>query len=702
MRKLFFMLLLAAITTLSGLAVTVNNTSGQLASKVGSNLNITALTVTGTMDARDFVFITNSLPELTTLNLSGVTIEPYSSGQTLYGTITSFNGNAIPRTAFFGKKLTSVTLPQNLEVIGFAAFAGCYQLHSITIPATVAFIDDYAFSGTALTSVEVPQSVQVMGKGVFSRCESMTSAVINSRYIGDFAFLGDVQLASVNVSANVNMIGRGAFNGCTALRTLNIDPACHMTRIDEEAFINSGLESINIKSLGVGTVGEWAFAQTQLSSLQLGDEMTVLGMGALAHNPQLTSVTLPGLSQQSGTDRTGNDSSNPRRSAPGVQRTLNEISAYTFAGDGQLNPGNMLKDGVSTIGDYAFYNVSATIDTMRLPASVTYLGERAMAGMIGMQTLKTNAVDVPALGSDVWAGVDQPNVPLIVPDGTVGEYKAAEQWLNFFFGGGDYILGDVNDDGEVTIADVSSLIDYLLSGEPINLLAADVYKDGEVSIADVSSLIDMLLGNNAKKSLKNLSLMGKPKPATSDVLVLSTVSMQAGDTRKIEVALNNDEHDYIALQCEVILPEGLELTAVNGIERGSNHGFYSRKNTIENNVYTIIGISDDLAKFAGNEGNVMTLTVTATEEYGARNAEVLLTNVMFVTPRHQVYLADDALGMINDNATGVVEQLTTDKQIAAIRYINMAGQESEKPFDGLNIVVTTYTDGTTSTVKVLR
>ena len=168
------------------------------------------------------------------------------------------------------------------------------------------------------------------------------------------------------------------------------------------------------------------------------------------------------------------------------------------------------------------------------------------------------------------------------------------------------------------------------------------------------------------------------------------------------MALNNDEHDYIALQCEVILPEGLELTAVNGIERGSNHGFYSRKNTIENNVYTIIGISDDLAKFAGNEGNVMTLTVTATEEYGARNAEVLLTNVMFVTPRHQVYLADDALGMINDNATGVVEQLTTDKQIAAIRYINMAGQESEKPFDGLNIVVTTYTDGTTSTVKVLR
>ena len=361
----------------------------------------------------------------------------------------------------------------------------------------------------------------------------------------------------------------------------------------------------------------------------------------------------------------------------------------------------MLKEGVSTIGDFAFYNVSADIDTMRLPASVTYLGERAMAGMIGMQTLKSNAVDVPALGNEVWAGVDQPNVPLIVPDDAVSMYKAAEQWMNFFFTGDDYILGDVNGDGEVNIADVSALINYLLSGEGIDVRAADVSQDGDVTIADVSVLIDMLLGNSAKKNLKHLSLMGQPKPATSDVLVLPTVSIRAGDTRTIEVALNNDEHDYIGMQYEIVLPEGLELTAVKGIERGSNHSYYSRKNSIEDNVHTIIGISDDLSKFAGSEGNVMSLTITATEDYGARSAEVLITNVMFVTPRHQIYLAGDALGFVNDNATGV-EQVNVDKQIAAVRYINMAGQESETPFDGLNIVVTTYTDGTTTTVKVLR
>ena len=165
MRKLFF-LLLAAVTTLGVQALTVNNTAGQLSQKV-SNLQITELTVTGTMNAEDFLFITEKLNELTSVNLSQVSILPMPAGTLLYGTSTNYPANEIPRTAFFGKKLTSLTLPANIESIGFAAFAGCYQLRSVTFPTTLVAIDDYAFSGCALTSVNVPASVKVMGKGVF-------------------------------------------------------------------------------------------------------------------------------------------------------------------------------------------------------------------------------------------------------------------------------------------------------------------------------------------------------------------------------------------------------------------------------------------------------------------------------------------------------------------------------------------------------
>ena len=62
----------------------------------------------------------------------------------------------------------------------------------------------------------------------------------------------------------------------------------------------------------------------------------------------------------------------------------------------------------------------------------------------------------------------------------------------------EYILGDVDNSGKVTITDVSALISYLLSGDEtgVNLLAADVNKDGKVTIADVSDIISILLNGN--------------------------------------------------------------------------------------------------------------------------------------------------------------------------------------------------------------
>jgi hypothetical protein len=59
----------------------------------------------------------------------------------------------------------------------------------------------------------------------------------------------------------------------------------------------------------------------------------------------------------------------------------------------------------------------------------------------------------------------------------------------------EYPLGDVNHDHEVTIADVSALIDYLLNDPTLAPAEANMNQDTEVSIADVSALIDYLLAN---------------------------------------------------------------------------------------------------------------------------------------------------------------------------------------------------------------
>ena len=53
------------------------------------------------------------------------------------------------------------------------------------------------------------------------------------------------------------------------------------------------------------------------------------------------------------------------------------------------------------------------------------------------------------------------------------------------------VLGDVNLDGEINIADVNAVIDLILKYD--TLPAADVNSDGEVNIADVNAVIDLIL-----------------------------------------------------------------------------------------------------------------------------------------------------------------------------------------------------------------
>ncbi|MBR5725262.1 MAG: starch-binding protein [Muribaculaceae bacterium] len=58
------------------------------------------------------------------------------------------------------------------------------------------------------------------------------------------------------------------------------------------------------------------------------------------------------------------------------------------------------------------------------------------------------------------------------------------------------LIGDVNNDGKLSIADVTGLINYLLSDPSLAPVQADVNGDGKINIADVTALINILLSNN--------------------------------------------------------------------------------------------------------------------------------------------------------------------------------------------------------------
>ena len=83
-----------------------------------------------------------------------------------------------------------------------------------------------------------------------------------------------------------------------------------------------------------------------------------------------------------------------------------------------------------------------------------------------------------------------------------GEYKLTVDYANMtlkiekIVPEHGYDLGDVNHDGDVNIADVTTLIDYLLGTGTVCDICADVNGDTDINIADVTALIDVLLAAN--------------------------------------------------------------------------------------------------------------------------------------------------------------------------------------------------------------
>ena len=114
---------------------------------------------------------------------------------------------------------------------------------------------------------------------------------------------------------------------------------------------------------------------------------------------------------------------------------------------------------------------------------------------------KTNGSTVTCSVEGLKITYDNANVTVTNAEGTTTIALAEVRDMYFSNDGSTtpvYQLGDVNMDGDVNIADVTALIDYLLNGDDsvIDLTAANVNEDNSVDISDVTHLIDMLLSVN--------------------------------------------------------------------------------------------------------------------------------------------------------------------------------------------------------------
>lgn len=181
-------------------------------------------------------------------------------------------------------RITSIMIPEGVELVNGNAFYNCENLTYVSIPDSVTFIGEAAFylckklekvDGCAgvnkigsnaftfcenLTTITLPDSVAVIGSAAFSYCVKLTNFEIPDGLtaISNNMLSNCESLTEVTIPDSVATIDTGAFAGCKGLTTVTI-PA-DVTIVGKYVFSRSSLQHIycEAKSLPADWNPDWA------------------------------------------------------------------------------------------------------------------------------------------------------------------------------------------------------------------------------------------------------------------------------------------------------------------------------------------------------------------------------------------------------------------------------------------------------------
>jgi hypothetical protein len=363
---------------------TVNISAGGLASALtfSEKTTITNLTITGTIDARDFVVMRDTMIKLQYLDISNVAIASYTGKLGSFHThdsVETYNANTIPQYAFYADEWTNhytFILPASVENIGEAAFQNNF-LSSVSFakPSSLKYIGKKAFFHCPyIDSISIPSSVTTIGYYSFAECTILKNVNIESqsnlKTIDTLAFTEDENLLSISIPSTVNSINFGAFFQCQKLHTVTIDTPSSLTSIDWGVFFGCwALTSFTIPPT-VTSINESAFQTSGLTSIIIPPSVTEIGKVAFGNCMDLVSVTLPNGLKRINDQTFGGCSSLKSLNIPA---SVTYIGNYAFTGVGFDT--FTIPSTIDSIGIFAFSN--STLTSVTIPATLKYLGRYA-------------------------------------------------------------------------------------------------------------------------------------------------------------------------------------------------------------------------------------------------------------------------------------------------------------------------------------
>lgn len=353
----------------------------------------------------------------------------YTTNNSQEATITGYTGDG----GFVN--IPSRIVGLSVKNIGFRAFSENTAITSVSIPASVTLIDNFAFeSCIGLASVNISDSVGYIAMSAFDGCTSMTEIAVDpenliyssregillNKSMTQLKLCPEGKIGSVNIPKSVTSIGDGAFGGCAGLTSITIPN--NVTSIGNLAFYKcSGLTGIIIPN-NITRIGIWMFAHctslksfyisnnvtsiesgafykcTGLEEIVIPPSVTVIGDSAFSGCSGLTEITVPtgvtSIESETFMDCTGLKSVTIPNSVTSIGNSafsqcsnlpsivipdsVTSIGSSVFSGCGGLT-GVTIPNRITSIGDYTF-RVCTGLRSVTIPTSVTSIGFGAFFG----------------------------------------------------------------------------------------------------------------------------------------------------------------------------------------------------------------------------------------------------------------------------------------------------------------------------------
>ena len=626
--------------------------------------------------------------------------------------------------------LPEVVIPNGVESIGEESFYNCQSLSRLTLGEGLTSLGERAFfRNISLDNVKMPSTLTAISDGCFSGCASLVNLELNSglEIIGPRAFENCSKLSSVDIPAKVYGLGVEAFQGCTSLSVVTI-PEGSISSVGARAFkgcSNVGWISLgsNVTSLGVNCfdgcakvghiksyntippVGSPGFPQNVIDNgtvfvptdavQDYKDSDTwweFFQIRPITDGEFITAIT---LSQNEATIR---DTETLNLSATASPENATDATVLFRSSDTSIatvdNTGLVSgkKPGDAIITAYAAdgSGIYATCSIKVMPTLVERIeGDSEISIKVG-RSMTCETIVYPENATDrsvSWKSdnssavkVDENGTLIAVYDGTANITATANDGSGVSFTFRVNVVpptsGDSNDDDRVTITDAVNTANYAvgITPEVFVFRAADVNGDNRISVADASGTVAIVLDQPVQtSSMAKVRALASATDSNSDKLVIDDYSAKIGESASVFVALDNTL-DYVALQADVTVPEGMTLDAVNIGNRAEGYHSLAVKR-VDDRTMRIALFDINNSIFADNDEAILELVVKVNETV---SGAIEINNILASDAQAHEYTLT-AIGGNNSNMSSLdnvgISNIRIETAVDGINIFNAEGCE---------------------------